>query len=108
MASSPESASARAAPKTTTARKSPTGLSAAALIADDGPLFFVFEDLREIGIVRNRTNLADIVRCGEFPQPIRMSRRYLWVADEVRAWRRARLAERHYAPQAAKPEPATT
>jgi hypothetical protein len=94
MASSPESASARAAPKTTTARKSPSGLSAAALIADDGPLFFVFEDLREIGIVRNRTNLADIVRCGEFPQPIRMSRRYLWVADE--------------APQAAKPEPATT
>jgi predicted DNA-binding transcriptional regulator AlpA len=34
-----------------------------------------------------------LIKAGEFPQPIKMGRRSLWIESEVQAWIQARIAE---------------
>jgi prophage regulatory protein len=58
------------------------------------PRLIGFKDLREIGITHGKTQLWRLVRDGQFPAPIKVGVRSAWIADEVDAWIRSRMAAR--------------
>jgi prophage regulatory protein len=41
-----------------------------------------------------RSTLYDLIRAGQFPQPVKLSRLSAWPAHEVEEWIAARIAER--------------
>lgn len=55
------------------------------------------EVLKQTGL--GRTTVFDLVRCGKFPPPVRLtSSARAWIEGEVSAWIDARIAARHAKP----------
>lgn len=60
-------------------------------ISDDG---FRFEDLKQMGVVKHRSDMMRLQRTLNFPRPVKVNARAAWIpASWVRLWIRKRALE---------------